>query len=321
MSGPVFYCAPLEGLTSFVFRRAHARLYPGVTKYFSPFLSPAGKAVFSKREKREAAPENNAGLTLVPQLLARDPEAFICGARELMSLGYDEVNLNLGCPSGTVVSKGKGSGFLQYPDELDAFLERVYSAVDCRVSIKTRLGLTDPEEFFRLLEIYNRYPVHELIIHPRVRTDYYREPVREEFYVWAFEHSRAPVCLNGDMWNVSGIERRKSAFPEAKAIMLGRGLCADPALVQKELGTYSPDRERLLEFHDEIFRGYTEAFGSPRSAMARMKELWSYLIHLFEDGEKYAKQIKKSTEPAEYEVLAHDAILRLAMVDEVEARL
>lgn len=321
MSGPLFYCAPLEGLTSFVFRRAHARLYPGTAKYFSPFLAPAGKGLFSKRERRDIAPENNAGVTLVPQLLARSPEDFIRGARELRSLGYNEVNLNLGCPSGTVVSKGKGAGFLQYPDELDAFLERVYSALDCRVSIKTRLGLTEPEKFYRLLEIYNKYPVYELIIHPRVRTDYYREPVREEFYAWALEHSRAPVCLNGDMWNVREIGRRKSDFPEAKAIMLGRGLCADPGLIQKALGTYSPDRERLLEFHDEIFRGYTEAFGSPNSAMARMKELWFYLIHLFEGGEKYAKRIKKTTDPADYELLARDAILGLDMVDEVCAGL
>ncbi len=321
MSGPLFYCAPLEGLTSFIFRRAHARLYPGTAKYFSPFLAPAGKSLFSKREMRDVAPENNDGVPLVPQLLARNPEEFIRGARALQSLGYREINLNLGCPSGTVVSKGKGAGFLQYPEELDAFLERIYSKLSCRISIKTRLGLTAPEEFYRLLEIYNKYPVYELTIHPRVRTDYYKKPMHEEFCSYALENSRAPVCLNGEIKNVTRIGQRENAFPEAKAIMIGRGLCADPGLIQKAQGSYSPDRERLLEFHDEIFRGYTEAFGSPNSALARMKELWFYLIHLFADGEKYAKRIKKTTDPADYGLLARDAILRLDMVDEVWADL
>lgn len=317
MSGVVFYCAPLEGLTSFVFRRAHARLYPGIDKYFSPFLAPAGAGLFSKRERRDVAPENNSGVYLVPQLLARNAEDFVRGARELQSLGYREINLNLGCPSGTVVSKGKGAGFLQHPEELDAFLAHIYSRLSCRISIKTRLGMTSPEEFFPLLDIFNKYPVYELILHPRVRTDYYREPVREEFYAAALERSRAPVCLNGDIWNAEDTARLQSAFPGAQAIMLGRGLCADPALAQKATGGTVQDRERLLEFHDEIFHGYTEAFGSSNSALARMKELWFYLIHLFVDGEKTAKRIKKTTDPNDYALIAHDAILRLPLADRV----
>lgn len=317
MSRAVFYCAPLEGLTSFVFRRAHARLYPGIDKYFSPFLAPAGAGLFSKRERRDVAPENNGGVYLVPQLLARNAEDFVRGARELESLGYREINLNLGCPSGTVVSKGKGAGFLQYPEELDAFLAHIYSRLSCRVSIKTRLGMTSPEEFFPLLDIFNKYPVYELILHPRVRTDYYREPVREELYAAALERSRAPVCLNGDIWNAEDAARLQGAYPGAQAIMLGRGLCADPALAQKAAGSPVQDRERLLEFHDEIFRGYTDAFGSANSALARMKELWFYLIHLFADGEKTAKRIKKTTDPNDYAAIARGAILSLPLADRV----
>ncbi len=321
MNGPRFYCAPLEGLTSFVFRRAHARLYPGVAKYYSPFLAPAGPSLFSKRERRDVAPENNEGLVLVPQLLTRSAGDFIRAARELQALGYREINLNLGCPSGTVTAKGKGAGFLQYPEELDIFLENIFSKLRCRISIKTRLGMEEPEEFYHLLDIFNKYPVCELTVHPRVRGDFYKKPVREPFYDYALENSRAPVCLNGDIFNLSAIGRITGRFPGAAAVMLGRGLCADPSLVCKALGTYTPDREKLLEFHDEVFRGYTAAFGSANSALPRMKELWFYLIHLFADSGKYAKLIKKSTDPAAYEVLAHEVILRLDMLPEVTAAL
>lgn len=321
MMGEVYYCAPLEGLTSFVFRRAHARYFPGVEKYYSPFLAPAGQGLFSKRERRDVAPENNVGVNLVPQMLVRNPEDFIRGALEMQSMGYREVNLNLGCPSGTVFSKGKGSGFLAYPEELDAFLDRVFSKLSCRVSIKTRLGTDEPEEFLRLLEIYNRYPVSELTVHARVRTDYYKKPVHTQFFAYALEHSRAPVCINGDLLNVSRISALRQSLPQAQRIMLGRGLCADPALVMKAKGQPLPDREALVAFHDEVFYGYTEAFGSPNSAMARMKELWFYLINLFADSEKFSKRIKKTTDPADYLLLAHEVIRRLDMLNEVTASL
>lgn len=321
MSGAVFYCAPLEGLTSFVFRRAHAKYFPGVQKYYSPFLAPAGDGLFSKRERRDVRPENNEGVNLVPQLLVRNPQDFIRGARELQQMGWTEINLNLGCPSGTVFSKGKGAGFLAHPEELDAFLDRVFSALDCRVSVKTRLGVSGSEEFYKLLETYNKYPIYELTVHARVRTDFYKLPVRSEYFAYTLENSRAPVCVNGDLINPSDIARLLGQLPECRSVMLGRGLCADPALVIKAQGGAVPDRERFVAFHDEIFCGYTEAFGAATSAMARMKELWFYLINLFDDSKKYSKRIKKTTDPGDYLLLAHEVIRRLDMLPEVRAQL
>lgn len=166
--------APMEGLTGAVYRQAHCRVFGGADRYFIPFITPTQDHRFTKRELREILPEHNRGLTAVPQLLVRKAEDFLWAAGELAAMGWGEVNLNLGCPSGTVVAKGKGSGFLGLPEELERFLDAVFEKPPCAISIKTRLGVKEPEEFGPLLALFRRYPLAELTVHPRVQKDMYK---------------------------------------------------------------------------------------------------------------------------------------------------
>ena len=298
-----YSAAPMEGVTSFHYRGIHARYFPGVDRYYTPFLSPTQHHVFPPKEWKEIAPEHNEGVPVIPQLLTRRAEDFIWAANELARLGYPEVNLNLGCPSGTVVAKGKGSGFLGDPEGLDIFLDRIFSSVTVPISVKTRLGLREPEEFSRLLDIYNRYPIAELTIHPRVQTDFYKHPARPEAFAAAFSQSRIPVCYNGDLVTAANCAALTKRFPALDSIMLGRGLIANPALVGQCKGGPGPDKDRLRAFHDDLYHTLAEDFGSRRNAMLRMKEIWFYHIHLFEDNAKYAKRLRKVTDPREYETL------------------
>lgn len=199
-----YYFAPMEGITGAVFRRTHHEFFPGIDKYFMPFITPTTQEKLTPRQKRDVLPEYNEGVPAVPQLLTRTAADFIWAANTLASLGYAEVNLNLGCPSGTVTAKGKGAGFLAHPDELDRFLDAVFSACTVPISIKTRLGVHDPAEFEALLEIYSRYPVAELTIHPRVRQDFYKGRVREDAFAAALPHCPMPVCYNGDLVSERG---------------------------------------------------------------------------------------------------------------------
>ena len=180
-----YYFAPMEGVTGAVYRRTHHEYFPGIDKYFMPFITPTTNERLTPRQKREVAPEVNAGVPAVPQLLTKSAADFIWAANTLFDMGYAEVNLNLGCPSGTVTAKGKGAGFLSDSDALDRFLDAVFCSCRGDVSIKTRLGMHDPAEFDRLLAIYNRYPVAELTIHPRVRQDFYKGKVREAAFAAA----------------------------------------------------------------------------------------------------------------------------------------
>lgn len=290
--------APMEGVTGFVYRNLHRKHFGGVDRYYLPFISANQSRVFSRKEWQDICPENNAEMDvpLVPQILGKDAQSTLWAARELRVMGYGEINLNLGCPSGTVTAKGKGSGFLAHLPELDAYLDTVYSSLDGPISVKTRLGVQNEEEFDAILQLYNKYPISELTIHPRVRKDFYKFPVRPEAFAKALQNSRNPVCYNGDLMSLADCDALQKKHPEVKHIMIGRGLIATPSLLVPEKHT----AENLRAFHDALYRGYREMFGNDRNAMMRMKEVWFYHIHLFDDHEKLAKRIRRATDVEEF---------------------
>lgn len=314
-----YYCAPMEGLTGAVFRRVHHQYFPGIDRYVTPFVAPTQNHCFTPRELRELLPEDHRDIPVVPQLLTKSATDFLWAAGELAQMGYQEVNLNLGCPSGTVVAKGKGAGLLAHPEELNRMLEEIFSVAPLRISLKTRLGLRTAAEFPTLLEIYNRYPISELILHPRVREDFYRGEVHMSSVKYACQMGKAPLCYNGDLTTPGQCTALARDFPGVGAIMLGRGLLADPALCTKLQGGEEADRETLRAFHNALYEGYCAAFGSRHSAMQRMKEFWSYLIVRFEGGEKAMKRLRKAAHHQEFERLAQDVLCHLPRKKEADS--
>ena len=310
--------APMEGITTALFRRLHRQFFPGVDRYYMPFFAPSRDHVFPARVLRELLPENNRGLTAIPQLLTKSPEDFLWAAGELSAMGYREVNLNLGCPSGTVTAKGKGSGMLADLSALDAFLDAICSRAPCAVSVKTRLGIAEPEEFGPILEIYNRYPLSELIVHLRVQRDVYRHPVRTEAFGPILAASRHPVCYNGGLVQVRGCLETAARFPGAAGEMIGQGLLANPALARQVRGGPPVRREELREFHDRLYETYLRDFASGRNTVFHMKELWSYLIRMFDGGEKLFKQIKKAQDTESYEGAVERIFATLPLREEAD---
>lgn len=307
--------APLDGITKAVFRRVFHARFGGADRYFIPFFSPTDQHIVTKRDQRELDVANNPGLPLVPQIMTRRADDFLWAASLMEDLGYREVNLNLGCPSGTVTAKGKGSGFLAKPDELERFFDQVFASVRLPVSVKTRLGVQSPEEFERLLEIYNRYPIACLTVHPRVQKEFYKGTVHRDWFTRAAEGSRNPICYNGDLVTVEDIRVFERDFPAVEAVMIGRGAVADPALLRKLKGGAPATREELMDFTAELYQAYQEFYGQVGPAAQRMKEVWFYLIHLFEGGEKIHKSMRRSRTPREYEALEAEAFSTLPLRD------
>ena len=172
-----YYTAPMEGLTDRIWRQAHQRWFgaPGAPAcYYAPFISPPENRVLIKKKMAELDPAANPGAPVIPQLLAKDGALAAWMIGELRKMGYTEVNLNFGCPSGTVTAKGKGAGMLRDLSKLEAFLDEVFSQAEGPISVKTRLGVTSPEEFEAILDLYDRCPICELTIHPRVMRQLYR---------------------------------------------------------------------------------------------------------------------------------------------------
>ena len=205
------------------------------------------------------------------------------------------MNLNIGCPSGTVVSKGKGSGMLRSPEELDRFLEAVFREAPLPISVKTRLGLEQSEEFPAILEVLNRYPIQELTIHPRVRKQFYDGTVDMEMFRFAAQNSKNKLCYNGDILTLSQAEAIGQEFSMVEAVMIGRGLVADPGMLSG--GT---TKAALKAFMDEMLAVYTVEFGGSRNAMFRLKENWGFLHSRFEGCDKLWKRLRKTTDAAEF---------------------
>lgn len=308
-----YYAAPMEGLTDRIWRQVHQKWFGAADapmRYYAPFLSPPENRVLIPKKMAELAPEANAGTVVIPQLLARDGELAAWMIGEMRKLGYTEVNLNFGCPSGTVTAKGKGAGMLRDPARLDAFLDAVFSAVESPVSVKTRIGVQKPEEFAALLDIYNRYPICELTIHPRVMKQLYRGQADRAAFAAALPECRMPVCYNGDVTTPEELHALEAEFPQLSGIMVGRGLIADPALFRRARGGAPASREELRGYCDDLYHGYTEAFGAASCAVSRMKAHWFYLIHRFEGADPLEKPLRKAREGWEYETVVNRIFTR-----------
>ena len=308
------YFAPLEGITGHIFRNAYNEIYGHIDKYFAPFISPSEKCPITPRERKEITPENNKGFYLVPQILTCRSEHFIEGARELQAMGYKEINLNLGCPSGTVCAKGKGAGFLPETLALQKFLDDIYSYAESdgvKISVKTRLGYFNPDEFYDLLDIFNKYPVSELIVHPRIKSDFYKGEPRKEYYAYALEHSKCPLVYNGNIFTVKDYDEYSSSFGTSlDPVMLGRGLISDPSLADKLKGLATEtDFAKFRRLHDTIYHEYQKVISPDINVLYKMRELWSYWQTLFDGKERDIKRLLKAKKYAEYEDVVYRGLL------------
>lgn len=307
-----FYLAPMEGITTYIYRNAYNRYFGGIDKYFTPFI--ASKKM-NRREMNEILPEHNAHITVVPQILTNRSEEFLQITRKIAEYEYDTVNLNLGCPSGTVTARKRGAGFLSVPDELERFLDEIYEKSPLKISVKTRIGVSSVEEWETILKLYQKYPIEELIIHPRLQKEFYKfTPHKEAFAAAVAALPDIPLCYNGDIISPHSYEALLDVVPQTDRIMIGRGIIRNPALIA-QLKEHKYDKscsesvqpslytkETLKAFHDEIFEGYAAQMSGETPTLFKMKDLWTYLIESFEASDKYLKKIRKASNYSEYKI-------------------
>lgn len=329
------YFAPLEGITGYIYRNAFHKNFGSADKYFTPFLSPGEKKKLSAKEKNDILPSHNEGMYAVPQLMSKNSQDVVRACEMLKDYGYEEVNINIGCPSGTVVNKGRGAGMLANLESLNKFLEDVFTNTDMHISIKTRIGMEKIEEWQGILRIYNQYTLKELIVHPRLRKDFYNGTPSYEAFSYAVENSKNPLCYNGDINTLQDYMQIKERFPELEQVMIGRGFLRNPFLLQELLeyemhaemgqlaaGQNAPnqqvcckqshfDIEQLRNYHAMLLQGYKDCMSGETPVLFKMKELWFYMQELFPEDEKLYKKIRKAKSLSEYESLVKLAFMNV----------
>ena len=306
--------APLEGITDSIYRKAHHAHFGGVDRYFMPFLSPTMHNTLTHKEDRELPLADSVSFRAVPQILTKVPADFLWAAQVCADRGYEEVNLNIGCPSGTVVAKGKGAGMLADTDYLDNFFEEIFSKSPIPVSVKTRIGMTDEAEFPRLVDIFNPYPIKELIVHPRTRKEFYKAPIHTDAFIYAYENCKSPLSYNGDICSPEDIAAIEARYPRLERIMVGRGLVGDPGMLLPG-GTTA---DALEAFHTALMEEYVKTFGSERNAMFRLKENWHHLICRFDGGEKLYKRLRKTTDIQEFRSITTEIFRTLPLAPRLQ---
>lgn len=292
------YFAPMEGITTYTYRNTHAEMFGMCDSYFAPFITPTENEKIGMRNLRDILPQNN-NAPLKIQVLSNNSVAFLEFEKRVLGFGYDEINLNLGCPSGTVVKKGRGAGFLKNPDGIDGFLDDIFSKTNMKISIKTRTGFFEHEEFDELLSVYNKYPLTELIIHPRVRADFYNNYPSMTAFNKAYSCSRNKLCYNGDVYSAENYRRIASEYPELSGVMIGRGAVRNPAIFREIKGGKRLETAELIEFSKRLEERYLKLLESEIYTLHKLKEIWMYIMLNFPDEKKLLKAVKKSGSLAE----------------------
>ena len=287
------FFAPMEGITTCTFRNTHKEMFEGCDEYYAPFITPGDNEKVTRKGLKDVLPERNT-TNLKVQVLTNSPTAFLPFAQKVKLVGYDELNINFGCPSATVVGKWRGSGLLRDLERMDALLYEIFSKSDIKISIKTRIGYESPDEIDNIMEIYNKYPLSRLIIHPRVRNDFYKGKPHLDAFERAYKMSKNKVCYNGDIFTSEDYEYITKRFPKLEEIMIGRGAVKNPAIFREIKGGRPLEIKELLDFTLKLSENYKEVLDSNVFTLHKLKEIWVYMLENFPDDKKFAKEVKKS---------------------------
>ncbi len=305
-----YYFAPMDGITDYLYRQIVWKHFPYPDKLYAPFIQPNEKPVIVPKEYNDICPENNKGIPMVPQILTRDAVGFIQVGEILEDLGYNEINLNLGCPAKLIVSKGKGSGMLADLDNLDRFLDTIFNhSWKASITVKTRLGLTDNADFDDLLKVYAKYPIYELTIHPRFRSDFYSGEPRLEEFVKSKSILDAcssnglhniKICYNGNINSSEDRDLIAKDFPFISSIMCGRGALANPALFRVLMGGNYLTKKEFIDFHNDIYDTYKETVAKERHFLHKLQEMWTFWNQYFNFDVELMKKLRGVSSVSEY---------------------
>lgn len=308
----MIYFAPLQGFTDFVYRLAYAQVFNGVDAFFVPYISLKNDTILPKY-MREILPQNNPRARVVPQVLVKDSKELLITTQLLMDNGYNEVNLNLGCPYPMVTKRGKGSGLLPHPNKIRNILTDYFENCDLELSVKLRAGLNSAAEIEQVLPIFNSFPLKEVILHSRTAKQLYSGEIIDDAFAYALKTIKHRLIFNGDIFSISDFEKRKQQFPITKDWMLGRGILMNPFLPSEINGIKYSALERknvLMEFHQLIFENYSDSMDNDGNTLNKMKQFWFYFSANFREAKKAFKKVKKSNN-----ILKYKAVVAMLFAD------
>lgn len=301
----VLLSSPLQGFTDFRFRNAFDKYFGGIDKFYSPYIRFNGNLDIKPAYQKDLLPKNNTVKELIPQIMTNNSEEFLLVAKFVQSLGYKELNWNLGCPYPMVVNKCLGSGLINDIKRIDHILNIIHSESDIIVSMKMRMGYENPTEILKVFPILDKYPIKNIAIHARIGKQLYKGGVDLDSFQNCLNQSKHKIYYNGDITSVTKFKELKNRFPNINHWMIGRGLIADPflpSMIKANTLNYPTNKlEVFSKFHDTIFYEYSKALSGDSHVILKMLHFWEYFSTTFENPHKTFKKIKKAKNISAYE--------------------
>jgi len=301
---PTLLSSPLQGFTDFRFRNAFHHYFGGIDTFYAPYIRLQGKLVIKNSYQLDLAPENNSTLEVIPQVMTNDPDEFLFVVKYVQSLGYKELNWNLGCPYPMVTKSGMGSGLICQPDKINAVLHKAHNESDILVSMKMRMGYDNPEEILDAFPILDKYPLKNIAIHARIGKQLYKGPVDLDAFEKCIDSTKHKLYYNGDITSVNTFKAIEKRFKQLDHFMIGRGLIADPflpSMIKQNTKEYPKNRWDIFsQFHDTIYQQYDEYLSGPTPIRMKMLGFWQYFAESTANPHKTYKAIKKATNPQKY---------------------
>jgi len=301
---PTLLSSPLQGFTDFRFRNAFHHYFGGIDTFYAPYIRLQGKMVIKNSYQLDLAPENNSTLTIIPQVITNDPDEFVFVAKYVQSLGYKELNWNLGCPYPMVTKSGMGSGLICQPARIQEVLTKAHNETDIVVSMKMRMGYENAAEILDTFPVLDQFPLKSIAIHARIGKQLYKGPVDLEAFEKCVTGTRHKLYYNGDITSVAAFKKIEERFPTIDHYLIGRGLIADPFLpnmIKNNTTTYPKDRwDIFMAFHNTIYQDYDAYLSGPTPIRMKMLGFWKYFAETTSQPQKTFKAIKKATNPNKY---------------------
>jgi len=297
------YLAPLRGFTDYIYRNTFARHFDGFDGAVTPFIPTVTAGRFKPSHLKDVLPENNSAMPIVPQIIGNHPDDFISLAVRLFDLGYSTVNWNLGCPFPMVAKKQRGSGLLPYPQKIETFLETTIPSIPNRLSIKVRLGRRKADEIFQLMPIFNRYPLEEIIIHPRTGIQMYNGRADLDTFEKSLEQATHRIIYNGDITDLKTFQEVFHRFKSIDGWMIGRGAVTNPflpAIIKAGKDDITNKVETFRCFYEELFEQYRRRFAGPGHLLNRMKGFWTYFSKAFHNSRRIEKKVHRTQKMHRY---------------------
>ncbi|WP_396596477.1 tRNA dihydrouridine synthase [Dokdonia sp. R86516] len=296
--------SPLQGFTDFRFRNAQQHFFGGIGTYYAPYIRLNGKMKIKGSYQRDLDPAVNTTLEVIPQVMTASADEFMFVIKYIESLGYTELNWNLGCPYPMVTKSGMGSGLICNTEKIDHILDRAHSESNVTISMKMRLGYESPNEILESFKVLDKYPLKNVAIHARLGKQLYKGGVDLEGFQKCIDVAKHTLYYNGDITSVEQFRKMRERFPSIKHFMIGRGLIADPflpSMIKADTTEYPAKRwETFRAFHDTIYEQYDAALSGPTPIKMKMLGFWEFFSQSTHNPHKVYKAIKKAGNPVKY---------------------